>query len=201
MRRVFATLVTASLIVITSCSRTYDYRLDMTVDNMKYQKRLNDNLMPPATKGKFDELLISIRPPQTLTQSPEFLLSAPPPGTFDLEQSFQESGKQSLHVLARVKRPKTAKKVQAPADTAVRRDFNSEVLAILNSAFKPAEEAVSSKFKPVEKKRANSPRRATSSDNTPSCLMARPFRSISTRKTPTTWPSSSSIQRPSTSTC
>ena len=153
----FGTMATASLLVFLGCSRTYDYRIERTVESLKYEKRLNDNLMPAATKGKFHELLIYLRPPKNLKASQEFHLPSPEPGRFDLEQSFQESAKQSLHVLARVKRPKIAKKKKETSEKAAARgDFGADVLAVLNSASKPAEEVVISKFKPVEKKRTGS---------------------------------------------
>src|SRR5512135_237416 len=140
MRRVFGTIATASLLVFLGCSRTYDYRIERTVDSLKYEKRLNDNLMPAATKGRFHELLIYLRPPKNLKASQEFHLPSPEPGRFDLEQSFQESAKQSLHVLARVKRPKIAKKKEMSEKAAARGDFGADVLDVLNSASKPAEE-------------------------------------------------------------
>ena len=158
MRRVFGTMATASLLVFLGCSRTYDYRIERSVASLKYEKRLNDNLMPAATKGRFHELLIYLRPPKDLKACQEFHLPSPEPGRFDLEQSFQGSAKQSLHVLARVKRPKSPKKKETSQKTAARGDFGVDVLAVLNSAFKPAEELVISEFKPVDKKRAGSAR-------------------------------------------
>jgi hypothetical protein len=158
MRRVFGTMVTASLLVLLGCSRTYDYRIERTVESLKYKKRLNDNLMPAATKGRLHELLIYLRPPKNLKASQEFHLPSPEPGRFDLEQSFQESAKQSLHVLARVKRPRIAKQKETSEKAAARGDFGADVLAVLNSASKPAEEVVISKFKSVERKRTGSSR-------------------------------------------
>jgi len=155
MRRVFATLATASLIVIAGCGRTYDYRIEKTVDNLRYDKRLNENLMPPAESGKFKENLIFLRPPKNLAQSQTFLMASEA-GKFDVEQSFQEAGKRSLHVMARVKLPKSASKKATAAPATPRGEFNGDVLAVLNNTYKPAEELVISKFKPVEKKRANS---------------------------------------------
>jgi hypothetical protein len=151
-------MATASLLVFLGCSRTYDYRIERTVESLKYEKRLSDNLMPAATEGRFHELLIYLRPPKDLKASQEFHLPSPEPGRFDLEQSFQGPAKQSLHVLARVKRPKGAKEKETSEKAAARGDFGTDVLAVLNSASKPAEEVVISKFKPVEKKRTGSAR-------------------------------------------
>ena len=101
-------------------------RLDSihTLDQMKYQKRLDDNLSDPATKGKLEELQIYVRPPKDMTGPTQtFQLTVVEPGKFDVESSFIEPEKQSLHVLARVKRPKTpAKKgAQSGRDRPARR--------------------------------------------------------------------------------
>ncbi len=84
---------------------------------MDYDARLNKQLMPAATKPKWDELLIHVRPPREMVQAKEFLLTAPEPGKFDLEASFYEPQKKdeaaktvNLHVLARIKQPKNAPK-------------------------------------------------------------------------------------------
>jgi hypothetical protein len=60
------------------------------------------------------------------------------PGKFDISDSFFEQGKATLHVLARINRPKaaTAKKgAPAPAETATRGEFNSDVLALLGGVY------------------------------------------------------------------
>src|ERR1700733_5315978 len=112
MRRVLAFLATtaATLLLANGCAKSYDIRMNRTLEKMRYEKRLNDNLMP-APKGKLEAFLIFVRPPKSLAQSKEFLLTTLEPGRFDVSESFLEKDKQSLHVLARVKRPKsTAKK-------------------------------------------------------------------------------------------
>src|SRR4051812_5180306 len=138
MRRAWAILATVGLMAIAGCGSSYDIRMNKTLEDMRYRKRLDDNLMPAQSKGKFEELMIFIRPPKDLQPAKEFLLPIPEPGKFDLEASFLEnqkggespggdaqpegsgeakapksSAKQSLHVLARVKRPKGAAKKKA----------------------------------------------------------------------------------------
>lgn len=161
MRRVLAMLVTASCLIAVGCgSKSYEERLNRTLEDMRYQKRLDDNLMPPPTReqGKYEELAIFIRAPKSMvpSSSKEFLLyPAIEPGKFDLEGSFIEDKKQtpSLHVLARIKKPKDAskKKVATPADTATRGDFNVDVLAIVNAVY--SSDLDLAKFKEVNEKR------------------------------------------------
>jgi len=140
MRRVLTVLATAATAValVGGCGgKSYDIRLNRTLERMKYEKRLNDNLVP-APKGKFESLLIFVRPPKALQQSKEFLLTALEPGKFDLSESFQEKDKQNLHVLARVKRPKsTAKKKAAEKAEPVIEPgrLGADVVAILNGVY------------------------------------------------------------------
>jgi hypothetical protein len=177
MRRVWAILASASLIAVWGCGSSYDIRMNKTLDDMRYRKRLDDNLMPAQTKGKFEELMIFVRPPKNLQPAKEFLLPLPEPGKFDLEASFLETQKagdapqapgapteagtepkpptdtqkQSLHILARVKRPKNpnAKKKAEPVN---RGDFNRDVLALINAAYAPPAELTIDKFKETKKK-------------------------------------------------
>jgi hypothetical protein len=171
MRRVWAILATAGLVAAYGCGNSYDIRLNKTLEEMKYRKRLDDNLTP-AAKGKFEELSIFLRPPKNLQAAKEFLLPIPEPGKFDLEASFLEtkSGadskpnepakeeakagealKQSLHVLARVKRPKNPNAKKKAAPVVPRGDFSRDVLALLNAAYAPPAELTIDKFKEVTK--------------------------------------------------
>src|SRR5947209_8503699 len=108
MRRILAVFASSVLLLAAGCGvGVYEKRLSKTLEDMKYRKRLDDNLMPAVTKSKLEQNLIYLRPPKTL-QGPakDFMLTVLEPGKFDVTESFYEPEKQSLHVLARVKRPK-----------------------------------------------------------------------------------------------
>jgi hypothetical protein len=141
MRRILASLAASGLLLaIVGCgSRSYEMRLDRTIEDMKYRKKLDDNLMPAPTKGKLEQVLIFIRPPKNLEgPAKEFLLTVLEPGMFDVSDSFFEKDKQSLHVLARVKRPKAPadkKKAAAPPEPTNRGEFVPDVFAVLNAVY------------------------------------------------------------------
>jgi hypothetical protein len=175
MRKVWAILASASVIAAWGCGSSYDIRMNKTLDDMRYRKRLDDNLMPAQAKGKFQELMIFLRPPKNLQPAKEFLLPLPEPGKFDLEASFLETKagdsqapgapteagaeakpatdtlKQSLHILARVKRPKSAN-AKKKAEPVNRGDFTRDVLALVNGAYAPPAEITIDKFKETKKK-------------------------------------------------
>lgn len=156
MRRVSALFATTALLILGGCGLgSYEARLNKTLEDMKYQDRLNRLLMPQV-KGKFEELAIYLRPPKNLAQTKEWMLAPIEPGKFDLDASFLEPQKQSMHVLARVKRAKSPGKKAAPtpADSVDRTNFNGDVLAILNEFYKPPEDLAATKFK-AETKKAN----------------------------------------------
>jgi hypothetical protein len=159
MRRVLAMMATAALLIAGGCgSKSYDERLARTLDEMRYRKRLDENLMPPVTGNKFDQVLqIYLRPPKNLDMAKEFQLTQVEPGKFDLEATFLEPEKQSLHVLARYKPKSVAKKKGAPtpADTAVRGDFVGDVLALVNTVY-PTVELAPNKLKSETKKKPTS---------------------------------------------
>jgi hypothetical protein len=137
MRRVLAMPVAAALLVAAGCgSQSYEVRLNKTLGDMRYRKRLDDNLLPAPTKGKFEELRILVRPPKGLQQK-TFMLGMPEPGQFDLAASFDESQKRSMHLLARVKRPKGPDSRTKGAEVAPtnRGDFSRDVLALLNKYY------------------------------------------------------------------
>ncbi|GAC1475881.1 MAG: hypothetical protein NVSMB9_29220 [Isosphaeraceae bacterium] len=139
MRRALVLMFALGLPLIGGCvGRSYEVRLDKTLADMRYRKRLDDNLMPAPSKGKFNDNLIYLRPPKSLEgPAKEFTLTVLEPGRFDLSESFFEQDKQNLHVLARVKRPKTAAKKGAPAPPPPpsRGDFTADVLAVLSSVY------------------------------------------------------------------
>lgn len=141
MRRVLTVLASAAtaVVLVGGCGgKSYDIRLNRTLERMKYEKRLNENLMP-APEEKFKLLSIYVRPPKSLEKSKEFLLTALEPGRFDLSESFQEKDKQSMHVLARVKRAKSTAKKKAgdkPEPPAIEPGrLAADVVAILNGVY------------------------------------------------------------------
>lgn len=158
MNRAFAILASACLILAIGCTNTYDYRLDKTLEEMRYNKRLDENLLPPATKGKLEELQVFIRPPKNLkgpTQT--FAWTVIEPGRFDLENSFIDQDKQeSLHILVRVKKPKappSKKKGAAPKEEVTRGDFATDVVELVKSVY--GVELERSKLKPDAKSHNN----------------------------------------------
>jgi hypothetical protein len=163
-------------LVAWGCAGSYDKRLEKTLDDMKYRKRLDDMLMPPPSDAKFKDLLIYVRPPKSLQPAREFLLPLEA-DKFDLAASFLESGgaggtpapsdqpaapgeppkaaetpKQSLHIVARVKRPKNPAAKKKVAEPANRREFTTDLLALVNSAYAPQPEVTLDKFKETTKK-------------------------------------------------
>lgn len=140
-----------TLLAVGCGMKNYDSRIEQTVDRMKYERRLDDNLMP-FVKGKMEELGIYLRPPKNLAGPTQtFQFAALEAGRFDLENSFIEQDKQSLHILARVDRPKVATKKDAPPqpEPPARGDFNEEVVELVRSH--TGAEVELSQFKPETK--------------------------------------------------
>jgi hypothetical protein len=153
MKRALVVGIGACLLLSFGC-RDYDVRLEDTLQEMKYQKRLNDNLAEAPTKGLLQQELIYIRPPKGFTgPTKAFSLVTIEPGKFDLENSFIEEAKTaSLHVLARHKKPKAAapKKGPAPAEPPPRGDFTAEVIEVLKLAY-GVDDLEPAKFRPETK--------------------------------------------------
>ena len=109
------------------------------LEELRYRKRLNDNLTDAPTKGKLQELAIFVRPPKALkgpTQT--FGMTVVEPGKFDLEKSFIDQDKQeSMHLLARVVRPKGAssKKGAVQQEPTPRGKFVDDVLELVKSVY------------------------------------------------------------------
>lgn len=163
MRRLLTVVMTASLLVAAGCGTSYEKRLEETLDRMRYEAKLDKNLMPPPKKdeGKFVESAIFIRPPKNFKHSKEFTLTVLEPGKFDLDSSFldEKVANESLHVLGRINRPKAPDKKKAAApDAAVRGDFASDVVAVVNSAYSADLDVA--KFKEETKKSGNKFKRA-----------------------------------------
>ena len=109
MKRALAVLASSLFVLAIGC-KDYDFRLEKTLEERKYEKRLNDNLQAAPTKGALQGDKIFIRPPLGLEgPTPTFTLTASRPGslTSRTASSTQKKGT-SLHVVARVKKPKAA---------------------------------------------------------------------------------------------
>jgi len=138
MKRAFAILASMGLILVLGCS-AYDSRLDQTLEELRYRKRLNDNLIDAPTKGKLQELAIFVRPPKALkgpTQT--FGMTVVEPGKFDLENSFIDQEKQeSMHLVARVVRPKapSTKKGAVQQEPQARGKFVDDVLELVKTVY------------------------------------------------------------------
>jgi hypothetical protein len=166
MGRVLAMLATATVVVVGGCGvKSYEIRLDKTLEDMRYQDRLNKMLIAPQNTGKWQQYSIYLRAPRENVPAKGWLLVPIEPGKFDLEASFTETTKdttkQFLHVLARVKVPKKAavpaKKGTNPAAATPpveRKDFYTDVLDVLAKSYPtvPPEDFVVSKFKPATEK-------------------------------------------------
>src|SRR3954467_8814347 len=137
MNRLSAIILGAGLVLVLGCgTQNYEIRLEHTIEKMKYQKRLDDNLTDAPTKGKLEELQIYVRPPKNMTGPTQtFQMTVVEPGKFDVESSFIEQDKQSLHLLARVKRPKTPAKKGAAAEPTPRGDFNADVVELVKNVY------------------------------------------------------------------
>ena len=156
MKKVCAILAGASLILTIGCS-DYDIRMNKTFAEMKYQKRLNDNLAEAPTKGTLQQDAIYVRPPKGLVMAQAFTLAPVEAGKFDLENSFIEQEKQaSLHVLARIKKPKPpagTKKAATQSEPPARGKFVDDVLEIIKTAYNV--EVPAAQLKPEVKGHAN----------------------------------------------
>jgi hypothetical protein len=180
MKRVCAMLAVAFLVLAGGCgSKSYDLRLNKTLEEMRYQKRLND-LLADAPKAKFEDMGIYVRPPKKMVQAKEFQLTVLEPGMFDLDATFLEAPK-SMHILARKKTPKNSKKKAAPApaaapgaavpgvagaaapadaakgaaaaaDTSNRGEFTFDVMTIVHTAYGTGAKPGTEKFKEENKK-------------------------------------------------
>jgi len=165
MKRLSAIALGAGLVLAVGCgTQNYDIRLERTLDHMAYQKKLNDNLNDAPTKGKLEELQIYVRPPKDMTGPTQtFQMTVVEPGRFDVESSFIEQDKQSLHLLARVKRPKTpSKKAPTPAETVPRGDFSTDVVELVKNAY--GTEVIEAKFKEEKMQRGSNTFRAQTLD-------------------------------------
>jgi hypothetical protein len=167
MRRTVALLVSATLVVLVGCGRSYNDRVEATLTRMRYQQRLDQNLAPAQT-GSFQELGVYFRPPKALSPAQQPGLSVGE-GLFDIQQTFLDlsGGEQvkdqpparplRLHVLGRVNRKKpAAKKKDAapePQPAVPRGEFVADVRSVLASDLS-SQEALDNPVQ-TDKKRSN----------------------------------------------
>jgi len=157
MRRAFAIMASACLVLVIGCS-DYELRLQKTYEEMKYQKRLRDNLADAPTKGLLQQDAIYVRPPKGL-QGPTqtFNLTVVDPGKYDIENSFiDQEKKASLHLLARIKKPKAPPDRKKPAqatEATPRGKFIDDVVELVKAAY--GVEVTSAQLRPETKTHAN----------------------------------------------
>ena len=148
MRRVWVVITSALLVAGVGCGRkSYEERLDKTVEKMKYDRRLKQNLMDAPNEKKFQDLSIYLRAPKEEALAKTGFLSVAE-GQFDLDASFNDKTESSLHVLARVKLPKKAPAKGAPPAPALppRGSFDGDVLGVLSNLYNSPEALQTPKF-------------------------------------------------------
>ncbi len=152
MRRLVV-LALSTLLVVAGCGKQYVARMDKTIEDLKYQERLNANLEPGPGDGDLKKLSIWVRAPKGQQQTKAFALGNVPEGQFDVASSYSATGGASLHVLARKKMPKAApKKGAVPAPDIPRGPFLQDVMNILTAQFGPVDALAPEKSKPETKK-------------------------------------------------
>lgn len=136
--------------------------MEKTLEEKKYEKRLNTNLEVAPTKGKLQGDEIFIRPPLGLEgPTAAFSLTAVESGRFDVENSFIDQKKgTSLHVVTRTKKPKAAPSAKkgpgpgaAPPEPAVRGKFIDDVVELVKAAY--SVELTSTQLKAESKSHGN----------------------------------------------
>ncbi|MBX6313516.1 MAG: hypothetical protein IRY99_11460, partial [Isosphaeraceae bacterium] len=140
MKRALVLAVSAACVLALGCgTRSYEFRMNKTLEFLKYRQRLDQYLNPPA-EDKLKDLAIYLRPPKPLSLASAFQLTSTP-DQFDLEKSFtggQAKGDSlRLHVLARKKQD--TKKKGAAAESAARMPFKDAVFSLLANDYGAAE--------------------------------------------------------------
>jgi hypothetical protein len=142
MKRILGILAGASLALTIGCAQQYDLRLQTTLENKKYQQRLDANLEKAPETSNLKPHNIYVRPPLGLKGPAQtFALGQVEPGKFDVTDSFIDPDKQAgLHLVARDNRPKPATKKganpsEAAQPPAARGDFIADVLDLLKTAY------------------------------------------------------------------
>ena len=79
MTRVRAMMVAAIALIVSGCGvAMYNSRMDKTLENLKYEAKLNNFLEKPA-EGKFKEMNVYVRVPKPMVEDKLGLASAQPP--------------------------------------------------------------------------------------------------------------------------
>jgi len=157
MHRAWLVMASAAIVAAAGCGRySYEQRLQTTLTQMEYKKRLNNNLMAPPGEKKFQDLSIFLRAPkeEALAKTGQLPVGE---GQFDLDATFVDTKTDvTLHVLARVKQAKKApaKGAPPPPPPPQRGEFNSDVLGVLTNVFGASDELQVAKLK-EETKRGN----------------------------------------------
>lgn len=161
MRRSAALAASIGLVLLAGCGKSYEKRLEATLNRMRYEQKL-DQYLKPAETGKFQDLGIFLRLPKGLDKATQPGLTVDP-GAFEIAESFLDTtggGAASkdgtatpaaglrLHVLARVKRKKAApKKGEAPPPEVPRGNFEADVRQVLANDLGSPDDALN---KPLE---------------------------------------------------
>ena len=152
MRRLLVLGLSTVTLFVAGCGvASYESRLEKTLNDRKYQLKLNENLSS-APQEKYKEARIWVRPPKALTKAPTFLLT-PAPGQWEIEDSYSGAPTPEkvdgnpapalppmrMHILARVKPKDTKKKKgeEPEPPKAERGKFIDDVRNLLSSELGP----------------------------------------------------------------
>ncbi len=125
-------LILATLI-LTGCSQSYETRMDRTIQNIKYNDRLDRNLKPPAQSAGLADNNIYLRPPQPMDLQSGFGLPGFPIDQFEAAAQYQAENA-NLYVLARYDAATRAAEQEQGA-MIERGDFRESILSYLRNAY------------------------------------------------------------------
>jgi hypothetical protein len=148
MRRVWLVIASACLMTAIGCGKkNYEERMAATLKKMEKDRRIKKNLMDAPTEKKFTELAIYVRAPKEEAYAKTGQLPIGE-GQFDLDASFNDKTDASLHILARVKKPKkpAGKGAAPPAPAVARGAFDADVLGVLANVFGSPDALLTPKF-------------------------------------------------------
>jgi len=183
MKRIVVLVSTCAAVLAAGClgEPEYNRRLEGTLELMRYEQKLNDNLNPAEQSG-LKEKEVYLRAPIPLAHDPQIVLPVTP-GSYDLAESFSGSPTTSggspsplpirLHVLARWKKPPKSptKKGEVPPQPAQRGPFEQDVRALLASAY-GNNEVVEKKAEPGKPSKGNPYKRLVFKSGTDNAVRA-----------------------------